>query len=78
MDIQHGPDRYTSEQVQDHDEGWSAIELRRVAASGNTTVARVVFSDAEGQFALEMQASELPLRVVEALIKEARNVIRTG
>lgn len=78
MDLVHGHERYTSEQTQDHEEGWSAIELHRVAAGGNVLVARVVFWDAEGQFFLEMPSSELPLRIVESLISEAKHVIRTG
>lgn len=67
---------YTTESVQDLREGWAAVELQRTVAGVAERVARVVFWDAEGQFALEMSASELPLDIVEKLIEEARATIR--
>jgi hypothetical protein len=38
--------------------------------------ARIVFWDAVGQFALEVTVGELPLVVIEELIREAKATIR--
>jgi hypothetical protein len=57
-------------------EGWIAVELQRTVSGTSDVAARVVFWDAEGQFAFEVAAAELPLVIVEDLISEARSTIK--
>jgi hypothetical protein len=77
MKRRHKTTLYTTETAQDLEEGWSALELHRADGAMTQVVARIVFWDAEGQFALETTAShELPLDVVQEFIDEARSTIR--
>ena len=75
MVLKHGPDSYSTARQDDHQEGWSAIELYKDTNTSRVLVARMVYWDAEGQFSLEMRVPELPLRVAEALIEEAKRAI---
>jgi hypothetical protein len=69
--------QYATSLKTDVSEGWTAVELHKATERGTTLVARVVFWDAEGQFALELPLGELPLEIVEALIAEAKASIST-
>ena len=78
MDIRHGQYKYETAAEHDHKEGWAALNLVREAGGTKSIAARVIFWDAEGQFSLEMKVSELPLRIVQKLIDEARATIKTS
>jgi hypothetical protein len=78
MDIRHGSARYLTEREHDHKEGWVALKLVCVVKGTRKVAGRLVYWDADGQFSLEMKVSELPLRVVEKLIQEAKDTIRVG
>lgn len=73
-----GRAEFTSALTNDNEEGWTALVLYRHSGGTTEQVARVVFWDAEGQFSLELSASELPLSVVEELIAEAKAEIKLG
>ena len=77
MNRKHGSSHYTTRPVQDDQEGWIGLELSRTSGGHTEAVARILFWDAEGQFALEMNAAELPLVIVEELIAEAKSSVRT-
>lgn len=68
--------QYTTSVEQNNEEGWVAVVLSRQVGSVVQRVGRVVFWDADGQFALEMSVAELPLGIVEELIAEAKHVIK--
>ncbi|MBT3218118.1 MAG: hypothetical protein HN348_03430 [Proteobacteria bacterium] len=55
-----------------------ALKLVCVVKGTRKVAGRLVYWDADGQFSLEMKVSELPLRVVEKLIQEAKDTIRVG
>lgn len=76
MNRRHKNALYTTQSTQDLREGWFALELHREIAGASQRVARVVFWDAEGQFALEATTCELPLTVVEDFLGEARATIK--
>jgi len=78
MDTKHGTSIFTTTLSRDDEEGSVGLELQRRTNGETETVARIVFWDAEGQFALEMLVPELPLAVVEDLIREAKASIPTG
>lgn len=68
--------RFSTRLTHDRKDGWAAVELDVSDPSGTFKVARVVYWDAMGQFVLEATAAELPLEIVEELIREARDAIR--
>ncbi len=78
MNRKHGTVHYSTNLVQDNQEGWVGLELLRRAHGSTDSVARVVFWDAEGQFSINISAPELPLIIVEELIAEAKESIKTG
>ena len=78
MDVRHGSARYETAPSSNNQEGWSALELHVERNGSRKYVARVVYWDADGQFTLELVVPELPLRIVEMLINEAKGTIRTA
>ena len=74
MDRQHVTARYTTKKIQDNNEGWIGLELIRSQDGETVTVTRVIYWDAQGQWALEPTACEVPLVIIEALIAEARSM----
>jgi hypothetical protein len=71
----HGKE-YKTAVTSNNSEGWLAVDLKRTTSGLEELVARIVFWDAEGQFALEMYVQELPLAIVEETIAEARAQVR--
>jgi hypothetical protein len=67
---------YTTNLVDDSEDGWTALHLHRNDGDTDALVARVVFWDAEGQFSIELVERELPLEMVEEFIAEAKAVIK--
>jgi collagenase-like PrtC family protease len=76
MQRQHKKALYTTVRKDDLKEGWASLELHCTTDGVVGNVARIVFWDAEGQFAIEMTSRELPLHVVEEFINEARATIK--
>jgi hypothetical protein len=66
---------YRTTRVDDTQEGWSALELSRDVGGQVERVARIIYWDAEGQFAFEMFVKEIPLSVLEELLAEAKKAI---
>jgi len=67
---------YTTELLSNPEEGRIALELHKRDGDQNAIAARVVYWDAEGQFSLEAFC-ELPLEIVDELIAEARDAVKT-
>ncbi len=78
MEITYGNASYSTGLVQNNEEGWIGLELNQLRPHEAGRIARVTFWDAVGQFSFEMSCPELPLVVVEALIAEAKRLIRVG
>ncbi len=76
MDKQHAESHFTTRFFEDRQGGCAGLELVRNSGGQTATVARVTFWDAQGQFALEMSVSELPVVIVEELIAEAKSTIK--
>lgn len=78
MNKQHARDHFATRLTHDNEAGCAALELHKTTDGKSDMVARVVFWDASGQFYLEATTDELPLVIVEELIAEAKDQIRTG
>lgn len=75
MNRTFGHAQYSTQLVQNDQEGWVALELCYRLGDKTNTVARVVFWDATGKFSLETVGAELPLEIVEEMITEAKKLI---
>jgi len=78
MDRDYSDSHYTTRRVDDDGGGFAAMELyrNRRSARRNLRVARVVYWDACGDFFLETFDADLPVRLAEALMAEARATIK--
>ena len=74
MNLIHGDEHYTSSFVEDRASGFGGYELLRIQNGKQDRVATVIFWDAMGQFFVET-FGDVPLKVLEALINEARSNI---
>jgi hypothetical protein len=71
MDVQHGDERYVSRFFENMQDGCGGYELIRLQAGREDRVATVLYWDAMGQFFVET-FGDVPLRVMELLIEEAK------
>lgn len=76
MNRKHGAAAYTTRAVADREAGSAGLELYREANGKKECVARLIFWDASGQFGFQT-FNEIPLDVVEELITEAKQTIKT-
>jgi hypothetical protein len=76
MNRKHGPATYTTRSVADRAAGSAGLELYRDVNGRTECAARLLFWDASGQFNLQT-FSEVPLDIVEQLISEAKQAIKT-
>ena len=76
MNFQHGTAIYTTRAIADRDAGSAGLDLYCEAGGQPKCVARIAFWDASGQFAFQT-FKEIPLVVVEELIAEAKQTIKT-
>ena len=77
MDRQYSIYRYLTRLVHDNKEGNSALELHMARKDGTVDrVARVVFWDAYGDFFFETFGHEIPVKIVEELMIEAKETIK--
>jgi hypothetical protein len=78
MNREYGDARYRSSRVEDHYEGYVGLELIRFQHGKDNRVARVLFWDSSGQFSAETLGTDIPLAILEELIAEAKESIKTG
>jgi hypothetical protein len=76
MNRKHGAATYTTRSVADRGSGSAGLELYRDVSGKTECAARLLFWDASGQFSLQT-FSEVPLDVVEQLIAETKETIKT-
>ncbi|MBM4385029.1 MAG: hypothetical protein FJ091_16880 [Deltaproteobacteria bacterium] len=74
----HGRFEFETTYVEDRRDGWGGFDLYRVEGGKKMRVARVVFWDAAGEFVLETFGGDVPLAVIEELIREAKRVIKVS
>ena len=78
MNRKYGDLSYESAFVEDRKKGMAGLELYRTRGSQRERVARILFWDASGQFAVETFNAEVPLDVLEELIVEAKGIVKTA
>jgi hypothetical protein len=76
MELQHGHERYWTIPYADNEAGCAGLELVRERFGKSATVARLLFWDAAGEFAVETLGCEVPLPVIEAAVVAVRQHIR--
>jgi hypothetical protein len=74
----HGRYEFESTFVEDRRDGWGGYDLYRLENDDKQRVARIVFWDAAGEFVLETFGGDVPLTIIEALIDEAKQTIKTS
>ena len=78
MNRTYGDAVYSTSPVQDSQQGYTGLELYRVRQNKRKRMASILFWDASGQFSVETFKSDVPLDILEELIAEAKNAIKTG
>ena len=76
MNRKHGTAVYTTRPVVDREAGSAGLELCRESNGIKRCAARLLFWDATGQFGFQT-FDEIPLDVVEELISEAKQTVKT-
>ena len=77
MNRTYGDSQYMSILVKDDKDGSTAVELHRTSSGKTVRIASVVFWDACGQFFVETFNSDVPLEILEELMAEAKEKIKT-
>ena len=77
MERDNADSHYASAFVEDRRQGMAGVELYRTRSGCRDRVARILFWDASGQFAVETFNFEVPLDVLEQLIAEAKGMVKT-
>jgi hypothetical protein len=75
MERTYGSMVFSSQVIRNDTDGLLGLELFAEARGDIRRVARVVYWDAEGQYAVETMG-EVPLKILEELIREAKQVVR--
>ena len=76
MELQHGHERYWTIPYSDNAAGCAGLELLRERFGKTATVARLLFGDAAGEFAMETLGCDVPLPVMEAALVAVRQHIQ--
>ena len=77
MNIQHGHQRFWTTFVEDLKDGYAGFRLHRESFSKTSEAGQTTFWDASGGFVFETFNGDVPVEIVEAAIKEARERIKT-
>ena len=76
MNIQHGHQRFWTTFVEDCKDGYAGFRLHRESFGKTSEAGQVTFWDASGGFVFETFNGDVPVEIVEAAIKEARERIK--
>jgi hypothetical protein len=79
MNRDYGESHFTTQQVTDTKEGYAGLELyrkSRLKHGDKIRIARILFWDASGQFYFETFNTDIPVRIVEDLIAEAKDTVK--
>ena len=77
MNRTYGDGQFVSIPIKDDKDGYTGLELHRTSSGKTTRIASVVFWDACGQFFVETFNSDVPLEILEELMAEAKEKIKT-
>jgi hypothetical protein len=75
MNRTYAESRFSSAYVEDLKEGFAGMELHRSCGGDHCRVARILYWDACGQFFVETFDFDVPLEIIEELIREAKERI---
>jgi heme-degrading monooxygenase HmoA len=78
MNRNYADSHYSTLQTQDRKQGFSGLELYRTRNGKTDRIAAVIFWDASGQFFVETFDSDVPLEILEDLIRETKEVVKVG
>ncbi|MDY3557098.1 hypothetical protein R5W24_006285 [Gemmata sp. JC717] len=76
MDQWHGRDRFWTTLVDDTSAGSTSLLLHREESGSATLAAEIVFWDAAGQYFVQTFGGDVPLKIIELLITEAKEKIK--
>jgi hypothetical protein len=76
MNRTYGDGHYVSITVQDNQDGYAGLELHRTSWGKEARIASVLFRDACGEYFVETFNSDVPLKILEELIAEAKEMIK--
>jgi hypothetical protein len=68
---------YSTRAFDDSNAGCAGLELLGMIGGKITLLGKITFWDATGQFVIELEATEVPLEVLERFIAEAKTAIPT-
>jgi hypothetical protein len=77
MNRQHSYLLFTTRLIQDNQQGFIGLELYCKNRGKESRAASIIFWDACGQFAVETHDTDVPLDIMEELIAEAKEKIKT-
>ena len=77
MNTQHAGTRFWTLFLEDAQAGFSGLRLLKEQAGQQSFAAEVIFWDAAGQFYVQT-FGEVPVTIMEALIAETRDAVRTA
>lgn len=78
MNFKTGEVEYSSVYVDDKTDGFCGFELYRASEGKTQRIASVFYWDACGQFFVETFGSDVKLEILEELISETRERVKTG
>ena len=78
MNRDYGDANYSTLRVEENLQGYAGLELYRIRQGKKDRIARVLFWDAAGQFFVETFEADVPLDILEAVIAEAKEKIKTS
>jgi hypothetical protein len=77
MNREYGDACYSTISVQNDQDGYAGLELHRISSGKDERIATVLFWDACGQFFVETFDSDLPLAILEELVWETKEKVKT-
>lgn len=77
MQREFGHESYWTTYVEDRADGYAGLRLHRKRFGQSAVAAQVVFWDASGGFTVQTFDGDVPVEIIEAVIAEARQLVRT-
>ncbi len=76
MDRNWGNYRYTTKYSEDRKDGYSGYELYEESNGKKKKVATILFWDTHGQYFVETFGTDVPLDIMDLLIKETKEKVK--
>ena len=78
MKRHHAGSLYETEYTSDDKDGFAGLVLFCTNQNGRERVASVIYWDADGQYAVETFGTDVPLKVIEEIIAEAKAIVKVS